>query len=125
MSLGARIRLEREQRGWTQVNLAEEAGITQASVSWYERGIQKPEQGTLRRLSEALDVPVETLLLESIDEKEVLEAREVLQKAIRDIESLRAGSLEESHAALTSVVEGLTALSERLVLEVATRRRRE
>jgi transcriptional regulator with XRE-family HTH domain len=36
------IRQAREQRGWTQTMLAERLGISQAAVSFWERGIETP-----------------------------------------------------------------------------------
>lgn len=36
-----RIRQERDKRGWTDYELAENAGITQSTIStWYSRGIE-------------------------------------------------------------------------------------
>jgi len=33
------VRLERIRRGWRQIDLAEKAGVTQAEVSAFERGL--------------------------------------------------------------------------------------
>lgn len=54
-----RLRMARELRGLTQVQLAREAGgITSASVSQFENGYARPAAATLRRLSVALRVPL-------------------------------------------------------------------
>lgn len=54
----ARLRLARELRGLTQVQLAREVGsVTAASVSQFENGHTKPAAATLRRLAVALRVP--------------------------------------------------------------------
>jgi Zn-dependent peptidase ImmA (M78 family)/DNA-binding XRE family transcriptional regulator len=54
-----RLRLARELRGLTQVQLAREAGsVTSASVSQFENGHTRPSTATLRRLSVALRVPI-------------------------------------------------------------------
>jgi transcriptional regulator with XRE-family HTH domain len=48
---------------WTQVRLAEEAGIGPTTVSGIENGrISRPHFGTLRKLAAALGVESETLL---------------------------------------------------------------
>jgi transcriptional regulator with XRE-family HTH domain len=60
-----RIKELREERGITQMRLAEMAGITQAALSNLEAGKQhNPQLGTLRKLAEALDAPLITLLEE-------------------------------------------------------------
>lgn len=54
----ARLRMARELRGLTQVQLAREVGsVTAASVSQFENGHTKPATSTLRRLAVALRVP--------------------------------------------------------------------
>ncbi len=53
----------RERRMWTQVRLAEEAGISPTTVSGIENGrISRPHFGTLRKLAGALGVEPEELL---------------------------------------------------------------
>lgn len=55
----ARLRIARELRGYTQVQLAREVGsVTSASLSQFENGHARPSAATLRRLSVALRVPV-------------------------------------------------------------------
>ncbi|GAA5121311.1 XRE family transcriptional regulator [Haloechinothrix salitolerans] len=54
-----RLRIARELRGLTQVELARETGsVTSASVSQFENGHTRPSGATLRRLSVALRVPL-------------------------------------------------------------------
>ncbi|TFE24064.1 helix-turn-helix domain-containing protein [Frankia sp. B2] len=54
----ARLRMARELRGLTQVQLAREVGsVTAASVSQFENGHTKPATSTLCRLAVALRVP--------------------------------------------------------------------
>lgn len=54
----ARLRLARELRGLTQVQLAREVGsVTAASLSQFENGHTRPATSTLRRLAVALRVP--------------------------------------------------------------------
>jgi Zn-dependent peptidase ImmA (M78 family)/DNA-binding XRE family transcriptional regulator len=55
----SRLRIARELRGYTQVDLAREVGsVTSASLSQFENGHARPSAATLRRLSVALRVPV-------------------------------------------------------------------
>jgi transcriptional regulator with XRE-family HTH domain len=53
----------RESRMWTQVRLAEEAGISPTTISGIENGrISRPHFGTVRKLAVALEVEPEDLL---------------------------------------------------------------
>ncbi len=55
--VGRRLLVIRERRMWTQVRLAEEAGVSPTTVSGIESGrILRPHFGTLRKLAGALGV---------------------------------------------------------------------
>jgi transcriptional regulator with XRE-family HTH domain len=61
---GANLAALRERRMWTQVRLAEEAGISPTTVSGIENGrISRPHFGTIRKLALALGVESEELLV--------------------------------------------------------------
>lgn len=62
MEIADRIRALRESKGWTQEDLAEEAGIGPATVSRLERGVIEPRVETLRALCEAFDVTADWLI---------------------------------------------------------------
>lgn len=52
-----RFSLARKRRGMKKRELAERIGVSERSVSSYEKGEQDPEVGTLKRISEALNFP--------------------------------------------------------------------
>ncbi|GAA5034148.1 hypothetical protein GCM10023317_86590 [Actinopolymorpha pittospori] len=54
--LGAAVRQLREQRGWSQRELAEAAGMTQSAVARFEAGGTVPTLPILERIARALDV---------------------------------------------------------------------
>ena len=60
--LGQRLRERRMQAGWSQVEVAQQAGIIQGDLSLLERG-QKRElwASTLARLAEVLDCSLDYL----------------------------------------------------------------
>lgn len=60
--LAARIRREREARGWSIAALAEASGVSRAMISKVERGEASPTAALLGRLSGALGLTVSTLL---------------------------------------------------------------
>lgn len=52
-----RFSLARRRRGIRKRELAERIGVSERSVSAYEKGDQEPEAATLRRIADALDFP--------------------------------------------------------------------
>jgi transcriptional regulator with XRE-family HTH domain len=61
--LNAVLRHKREERGWTQRELAKRANVTAGYVAQLEQGLRKnPSLATLKRLARALGVPVTALL---------------------------------------------------------------
>ena len=60
--VGARIRLAREAKGWTQRRLARELDVAEAQVSRWENGRAMPSPQSLEACARALDVMAETFL---------------------------------------------------------------
>lgn len=60
--ISARIRLERESRGWSLSDLAERAGVSRAMIHKIERGESSPTATLLARLSGALGISMSTLI---------------------------------------------------------------
>jgi len=56
--LGERLSQARKARGLMSISLAELADVSQATISLYEKGTQKPRQETLDRLAVVLKLPV-------------------------------------------------------------------
>src|SRR6476659_881976 len=61
-TLGLRIAKLRKDRGFTQTELAEKLGLTQAIVSDYERVRLRPHPGVLTGFAKTLDVTADELL---------------------------------------------------------------
>ncbi|MCL6477432.1 MAG: helix-turn-helix domain-containing protein [Peptococcaceae bacterium] len=81
MTLGERLKEARERRGFTQVYVAKQLGITNTAVSNYERGERDPDTALLKRLAELYDVSTDYLLgsanIPEIDIQEALEGNDV------------------------------------------------
>ncbi|WP_026785060.1 helix-turn-helix domain-containing protein [Pleomorphomonas koreensis] len=60
--IGARIRLERESRGWSLTELAGRASVSRAMIHKVERGDSSPTAKLLGRLSGALGLSLSTLM---------------------------------------------------------------
>ena len=61
-AIAERIRLEREERGWSLSELAERSGVSKAMISKIERCEASPTATVLGRLSGAFGLPLSRLL---------------------------------------------------------------
>jgi repressor LexA len=55
----------REQKGWSQADLAKVLGVTQSAVGNWESGIRLPRPRTLQKLARLFDVTIDHLLTDS------------------------------------------------------------
>ena len=62
MDLAQRIRTLRQQRGLSQEALAERMEVSRQAVTKWEKGTARPSTEKLLRLSQVLEVPLETLV---------------------------------------------------------------
>lgn len=60
--IGARIRIERESRGWSLTDLAERSGVSRAMIHKVERGESSPTATLLGRLSGAFRLSISQLI---------------------------------------------------------------
>ncbi|XTZ40393.1 helix-turn-helix domain-containing protein [Salmonella enterica] len=60
--ISARIRLERESRGWSLSELAERAGVSRGMIHKIERAESSPTAALLARLSGAFGISMSTLI---------------------------------------------------------------
>jgi HTH-type transcriptional regulator / antitoxin HipB len=61
--LGAEVRALREQRGWSQTDLANRAGMTQSAMARFEAGGTVPTLPVLERIATALDMRLSVELI--------------------------------------------------------------
>ncbi|MDY7802006.1 XRE family transcriptional regulator [Burkholderia stagnalis] len=73
--VGARIRTERENRGWSLTNLAEKSGVSRAMIHKIERGESSPTASLLAKLAGAFGLTMSALLaLAELEEGRLLRA---------------------------------------------------
>ena len=67
---GKNLRYYRKARGITSAKLAEKVGVTEASISNYERGLRYPNYETLEAIADELNVSINALFgkEETVDE---------------------------------------------------------
>lgn len=61
-AISARVRIERESRGWSLAELADHSGVSKAMISKIERGEASPTATVLGRLSGAFGLQLSMLL---------------------------------------------------------------
>ena len=66
--IAARLRLERDSRGWSLADLAERSGVSKATISKIEREEVSPTAVILVRLAGAFDLTLAGLLLRAEDQ---------------------------------------------------------
>ena len=94
LQMGRAIAVRRQQRGFTQAELAEIIEVEQETISRFERGATLPPLGRLADIADALSCPLEDLL--------------------------RSGSprLEDTAQGIAQTLEGLTESDRRLVSDI-------
>jgi transcriptional regulator with XRE-family HTH domain len=63
--VGINMKKRREDRGWSQEELAFECGLHRTYISGVERGVRNPTVVVLQKIAKALKVPAAALLDES------------------------------------------------------------
>lgn len=94
LNIGSAIKRCRKQRGVLQEDLAEKVGVIGTYLSAVENNRREPSIGLLRKISAALDVPVEVLFWESVELDATLSVRDrdVIQTAKTLVAQLKRAS---------------------------------
>lgn len=90
VTLGYRLRKEREKRNWSQKYVAEKMGITNTVLSNYERDYRDPDTATLGKLADLYETSVDELLGRNIKSSglSVKEERDIARDLERTLEEL-------------------------------------
>jgi len=70
-NISRKIKALRQQQGLSQRSLAEQAGISAASLSQLESGQSSPSVATLEKLADGLGIAVAAFFLETGDQKDI------------------------------------------------------
>ncbi len=54
--INEKIKLLREQKGWTQIELADKLGVSKSSVSQWESGMKEPRMGMIQKIADIFGV---------------------------------------------------------------------
>jgi transcriptional regulator with XRE-family HTH domain len=105
---GNLLRLARQQRGWTQRQLAQAAGVPVSTVARIESGVRQPSLVTLSRLLAAADLEMRIHLAPDDDHDDVLDARRA---------ALTEQQRADADAAFTRTTQTLAAAREQAIRE--------
>ena len=78
MNLGKAITSVRKQLGIKQYELSEMTGISQTSLSQIETGLKRPSPRTLKKISEALQVPDSLLYILGMQDTDVPDSKKAI-----------------------------------------------
>lgn len=82
MTIAERIRLYRQQKGFSQAELAEKSTVNNKSLSRYELGSSIPPADALKNIADALGISADTLLSDdttTIKDVELFKKFEIIQ----------------------------------------------
>lgn len=66
MTIGQKVKQERERRGWSQAHLSDVSGVPQTTISTIESRTKRPDAVTLNDIAKALGITVDALLNEEV-----------------------------------------------------------
>lgn len=66
MFFGEKVKALRKEKGLSQRQLGEKMGVKQQTVAQYEKAIEQPKLSTVRKIAEALGIPLSELTERSI-----------------------------------------------------------
>jgi transcriptional regulator with XRE-family HTH domain len=81
MNLGLAIKEIRKNQGWSQVELAKAAKISQTALSQIENG-KRPGEKTIQKISNVLKTPVALFYIMAFEEKDVPVSKKMLYKQL-------------------------------------------
>ncbi len=71
MNIGLAIKKIRTDKLMSQIDLSNETGISQTSISQMEKGIKRPSQKNLTKICVALDVPETLIYFYGLEESDI------------------------------------------------------
>jgi transcriptional regulator with XRE-family HTH domain len=104
-TLGMNIKNYRKQKGWTQVDLAQRLGCSQAMITAYERGSKKPAADKLTNIAQALGVTIDQLFSNSTKPSQAKPRNLRLWKRFEKVETLPPRDKQM----IFRMIDGLTA----------------
>jgi transcriptional regulator with XRE-family HTH domain len=82
MSIGDKIKQLRQERGWSQAQLANQLKIHQKQISGYERNLHEPKTDVVAKIARLFNITMDYLVLDERDNLPAVKIgdRELLQR---------------------------------------------
>jgi transcriptional regulator with XRE-family HTH domain len=89
MNISEKLKNLRQQKGWSQTQLAKKLNTQSQNISRYERGLFTPSTDALSKFADVFGVSVDYLLNDEAEDVEVSQIRDKqLQKYFEEIDKL-------------------------------------
>lgn len=89
MDIGIAIKTVRQHFGWSQQELSERTGLTQATISHIENGLKTPSKSSIKKICDSFEIPEAILYVLGMESSDVPGSRakmfEKLFPNIKDI----------------------------------------
>jgi len=82
MNLGAAIKKIRKEKGISQADLSKKISVSQTSISQIESGAKWPHRATLIMIAGALNIPVFSLFIHSVEKNDIRPGKRHLYDAV-------------------------------------------
>lgn len=105
LPLGERLKQLRQERGWSQAELAAKVGADAGQISRYENGRMTPSAEAVVKIAEVLDVTTDYLLVETSPRRSPHAPENILGDRLAVVAELADDDL----GVLRSVIDGLVA----------------
>ncbi|MFB5250890.1 MULTISPECIES: helix-turn-helix transcriptional regulator [Bacillus cereus group] len=102
---GERIRELRQQKGWTQAQLAEKLGKGVSTVRMWELGKNEPDRQTLINMSRLFDCSIDYIFINDIDESK--NSPQEVRAIQRGMQSLSKNDREKALKILDLAFDGI------------------
>ncbi|MEK3674654.1 helix-turn-helix domain-containing protein [Paenibacillus sp. FSL R10-2771] len=103
--LGARLKQARENKRLTQQEVADKFGVSNGTISGYERNYRDPDSDTLAQLADLYDVSLDWLKGRDKKESEYTLPEDVMVRIIKEAEAEFKVSLQDDPVVESAVRE--------------------
>ena len=117
MNPGERIKKLRKEKGMTQKELAKKLGFSPSHLGQYENGYRNPKPSTVKKIADALEVPVSQIFEEVPEETEtekMLSDILVIQKELEKIDNYFDELIEKLEKYYLYLSDDLSRLKEKI-----------
>jgi transcriptional regulator with XRE-family HTH domain len=104
MNISEKLKNLRQQKGWSQTQLAKKLNTQSQNISRYERGLFTPSTDALSKFADVFGVSVDYLLNDEVEDVEISQIRDKqLQRYFEEIDKL----IEEDKVLAKGVLEAI------------------